>query len=130
MQWLGAVDDTRLQQAYASHHVLAMPSSHEGFGIAYLEGMGYGLPALASDSGGAAELVLPGKTGFLISTGRSDELAARIGWLHDHRSELARMGESARKATLAHPTWDDSAAAIRTFLQQTLEARRESTHVA
>ena len=130
IQWLGAVDTGRLQQLYASHHVLVMPSRHEGFGIVYLEGMGYGLPALASDSGGAAEWVLPGETGFLIPIGRSDELAERIRWLHGQRSELARMGESARQAAQVHPTWESSAAAIRHFLQEIIDARRKSTYVA
>ena len=35
-------------------HLLAVPSQYEGFGIVYLEAMGYGLPPLASAAGGAS----------------------------------------------------------------------------
>ncbi len=130
VRWLGEVDEGQLQQAYASHHVLAMPSSHEGFGIVYLEGMGYGLPALASDSGGAAELVVPGKTGFLITPGRSDELAAHIHWLHDQRSELARMGELARRRRKATPHGRKASPQSAISCRKLIDTRRNPTHVA
>ncbi|MGH9114961.1 MAG: glycosyltransferase, partial [Acidimicrobiales bacterium] len=38
----------------------------EGFGIVFLEAAAAGVPAVARDSGGAAEAVVDGETGFVV----------------------------------------------------------------
>lgn len=55
-----------LFQNLRSYHVLVQPSRYEGFGLTVLEGMAAGIPVLASDTDGPAELIgsLPG--GFLF----------------------------------------------------------------
>ena len=54
VRFLGMLDDAGVAERLAHSHVLAAPSSYEGFGIVYVEGMGFGLPALATTAGGAA----------------------------------------------------------------------------
>ena len=58
-----------------------MPSSYEGFGIVYLEGMAFGLPALATTAGGAAEIITSGQDGFLVLFPATDALARHLGTL-------------------------------------------------
>ncbi len=112
----GALDDDGLARAYSRSHVLAVPSDYEGFGIAYLEAMTFGLPVLASAAGGAAEIVKHGESGFLIPPARPDILADHLLRLVNDRPLLTRLGQAARRSALARPGWADSMESIRQFL--------------
>jgi len=112
----GAMADQQLSDALRRSQVLAVPSAHEGFGIAYLEAMGFGLPVLASASGGASEIVTEGETGFLIRPGDSHALAGRLYTLSRDRVRLAELSLAAQQLALARPRWADSMESIRQFL--------------
>lgn len=116
VQFWGAVDENALQEILRRSHLLVVPSTYEGFGIAYLDGMRYGLAILASTSGGAGELVTEGVEGYLIQPGDVSTLANRLQELHRDRMRLTQMGIAARKRFEQHPTWSESAAKIRQFL--------------
>ena len=45
-----------------------LPTSHEGFGLVYLEAAACGVPSLAVEQAGAAEAVKPGASGFFAAT--------------------------------------------------------------
>ena len=96
--------------------LLAVPSTHEGFGIVYLEGFAFGLPALAAASGGAEEVVSDGETGWSIreaaSGSASRRIADRLDTLAADRGRLAAMGLRAAERHRSHPTWAASAAAV------------------
>ena len=97
-------------------HVLAVPSSYEGYGIAYIEGMGFGLPAIAGSQGAAREIITPGKNGFLVSPGNAAELAGVLQLLSADRQRLAQMGLAALERFCQHPTWNDMGSSVRKFL--------------
>jgi len=113
---VGALDGQALQQAMLQAQVLAVPSGYEGYGMAYLEGMGYGLPPIAGGEGGASEFVRHGENGFLVDTSDAAALAVHLASLHADRLRLSRMALAARHTHLAHPTWEDTGAAIHAFL--------------
>lgn len=115
-RFAGAVPEAELAELMRGAHVLAVPSAYEGFGIVYLEGMGFGLPALASGQGGAAELVREGENGFLIGPGEVEALAEHLAWLAENREGLLEMSLAARQTYLAHPTWEESMNTARQFL--------------
>ncbi len=116
VNWAGAVSDAHLRELYADHHALVVPSRHEGFGIVYLEAMAYGLVAVGTESGGAGEIIRPGETGLLVPPDDPETLAGRLLWLAGHRREMGDMGVAARRAWLAHPTWEETGGRIRAFL--------------
>jgi glycosyltransferase involved in cell wall biosynthesis len=120
LNFLGHLGEEDLAALLRSSHALVVPSSYEGFVIAYLEGMGFGLPAIASTAGAAGEIITPGENGFLVEPGNADSLAACLSSILHDRSRLARMGKAALKRFGQHPTWDQSAAQIRLFLQSLL----------
>jgi glycosyltransferase involved in cell wall biosynthesis len=63
----GYVNHSRLPEQFSRAHVFAAPSEYEGGpGFVYLEAMACGLPVIACSGSGAAEVVTPGETGFLI----------------------------------------------------------------
>lgn len=58
--------------------VFLMPSLNEGLGSAALIAMAYGVPVIASRTGGLCELVQAGETGWLFTPGSADDLAHKI----------------------------------------------------
>jgi glycosyltransferase involved in cell wall biosynthesis len=95
---------------------MVMPSTHEGFGIAYLDGMAYGLPAVATSAGGARELVRHGHNGLLVPPDDPVALADQLARLIEDRRWLTLMGQAALATYREHPTWRDSAEVVRGFL--------------
>jgi glycosyltransferase involved in cell wall biosynthesis len=118
---LGVLPPRELAARYAASHVMVVPSSYEGFGIVYLEGMHFGLPAIAGTAGAAKEIIAHGENGFLVPPGDAAALARSISLLMEDRELLQRMSLAAHGSAAAHPTWNESAAQVRAFLQGLLE---------
>ncbi len=108
--------DEELTELLIDSHVMVVPSSYEGFGIVYLEGMGAGLPAIGTHNGAAHEIIQHGKTGFLMEVGDTAVLAQRIQQLHQNRQLLAQMSQAAFNHFQTFPSWEQSMAKIRDFL--------------
>ena len=66
---IGPVSGSDLADQYSNHHILAVPSSYEGYGIAYLEAMAFGMPGIGSTAGGASEIITNNINGFLVTPG-------------------------------------------------------------
>lgn len=113
---VGALQDDALENILAQSHALAVPSEYEGYGIVYLEGMSFGLPAIATTTGAAGEIIDDGVNGFLVAPKDATMLAERIDKLNRDRECVSRMGLAARERFLAHPRWDESMARIRQHL--------------
>ena len=121
----GGVWDEDLVSMLEQAHVLAVPSEYEGFGIVYLEGMAFGLPAIGTTAGAASELIQDGETGFLIETGNAQMLAERLGLLAADPSMLCEMSVKAKQRYLLQPAWQDTVSDIHRFLlQQAAEFKR------
>jgi glycosyltransferase involved in cell wall biosynthesis len=116
-----SLDNSLLVEQLKSAHVLAAPSSYEGFGIVYLEGMAFGLPAIGTTAGAASEIITDSENGFLIRPDDAETLSARLTALATDRQLLARMSINALKRYRQQPTWEQTAKNIREFLFQTIE---------
>jgi glycosyltransferase involved in cell wall biosynthesis len=112
----GALNDQPLIDKLRAAHVLVVPSSYEGFGIVYLEGMGFGLPAIGTTAGAASEVIDDGVTGFLIQPGDARGLADQLQLLSERRDILLEMSLAARNRYLRQPKWSQTAGRIREFL--------------
>ncbi|HEX6308595.1 MAG TPA: glycosyltransferase [Longimicrobiales bacterium] len=73
----------------------------EGLPITIMEASACGLPVVASPSGGSAEGVRDGVTGFLVPPGDEETLGRRIADLLEDASLRARMGAAARALALS-----------------------------
>jgi glycosyltransferase involved in cell wall biosynthesis len=114
----GACSDGRLQNLLGRSHVMALPSAYEGFGIAYVEAMGKGMPVIATTNGAAGEYVESGRNGALVAPDDPDAVASWIRRLAADRARLAEMGLEARATYVDMPQWSDTTARIRDFLQR------------
>jgi glycosyltransferase involved in cell wall biosynthesis len=116
----GSLDKEPLIEKLKGAHVLVVPSSYEGFGIVYLEGMCFGLPAIGTAAGGAGEIISDGDDGFLIQPGDGDLLGNKLRVLNERRDVLTQMSLAARERYLHQPPWEEIAIEIREFLQSFL----------
>lgn len=112
----GPLDREPLIEKLRRAHVLVVPSSYEGYGMVYLEGMCFGLPAIGTTAGAAGEIITDGIDGFLISPGDVDLLANRLKLLKEKRDVLIRMSLAARERYIRQPKWEQTASQIREFL--------------
>lgn len=116
VRFSGILAEDALRLKLTNAHALAMPSSYEGFGIVYLEGMGFGLPAIAGSGGGAGEIITHGVDGYLVAADDSWTLAHLLHELHADRQRLVTMSLAALQRYAAHPTWEQSMTRARGFL--------------
>lgn len=116
----GILDGETLTEKLQFSQVLIIPSFYEGFGISYLEGMAFGLPAIGTTAGAIPQLISDGVNGFLIEPGDSNALAKFIDQLASDRGLLTRLSLAALESFRSQPTWDQSAETIRRFLIQML----------
>jgi glycosyltransferase involved in cell wall biosynthesis len=112
----GALNNQPLIDKLKRAHLLVVPSSYEGFGIVYLEGMGFGLPAIGTTLGAASEVIDDGVTGFLIQPGDAHGLAEKLHLLSERRDLLLEMSLAARSRYQRQPKWNQTASQIREFL--------------
>ena len=116
VQFAGRLPDDELAKTLRSSHVLAVPSRYEGFGIVYLEGMSFGLPALATQAGGATNIVTDGETGALVDPDDSAAVAHELERFATDRDRLAEMGWAARRNYETHPDWKKTVERVRGLL--------------
>lgn len=86
-----------LRELYARADVFVLPTRAECFGIATVEALASGIPAVVSNVGGARDIVEHERTGWLIEPTVTD-LRQTLEQVLLHRDRLAGMGQEARAA--------------------------------
>ncbi|HWB31359.1 MAG TPA: glycosyltransferase family 4 protein [Vicinamibacterales bacterium] len=106
VEFTGFVSDEERWRLYREAAVFAMPSRREGFGLVYLEAMAAGLPCIGSIHDAASEVIVDGRTGWLVDQSDTNALADRIVHLLSDEPERAAMGDAGRRRFLAQFTFD------------------------
>jgi phosphatidyl-myo-inositol dimannoside synthase len=75
---LGRLSDDDLLALYRSADVFVMPSTEEGFGIAFVEAAATGLPVVAGNVDGSVDALADGAIGRLIDPLSHDEIVASL----------------------------------------------------
>lgn len=113
-RFLGRVDDADLPDVFAAADVFAMLCRNrwlgleqEGFGIVFLEAAAAGVPQLAGASGGAAEAVDDGVTGFVVDPPTDVEaVTEKLATLLDYAELRQRLGSAARTRAVEQFSYD------------------------
>jgi glycosyltransferase involved in cell wall biosynthesis len=104
----GLVPPGGMAAEYGDAAVFAFPSRYEGYGISLAEAMRAGLPVVAFDAGGTAE-VARGAAG-LVPAGDVAAFREALRGLLSDQAHRAREGARCRELAAALPTWPESAA--------------------
>ena len=126
----GPLDGRELKDVLSGSQLFVMPFSNEGFGIAYLEALAYGLPVLAPADGGVKEFIRHGDNGFLFAAGQTRSVADTILNLHKDRDSLLKLSQTALESSISRPGWNETMAAVDHFLIQLLKRRRTQDHLS
>ncbi|HLH14709.1 MAG TPA: glycosyltransferase, partial [Solirubrobacteraceae bacterium] len=87
--------------------LFVMPSTEEAFGVAYVEVMAAGVPAIGCrGEPGPEEIAAAGDGFLLVPPGDIERLSQRIDELLSDRQRLREAGERARATVAAHFTWE------------------------
>ncbi len=111
-----ALDTQELSSLMAEHDLLVVPSTYEGFGIVYLEGMAFGLPAIATTNGAAHETISHNRNGYLIEAGNRTTLAMHLRDLAADHQKLFEMSKAALRTYQNGPTWEGMGQRVYEFL--------------
>jgi phosphatidylinositol alpha 1,6-mannosyltransferase len=100
--WLTGED---LSRAFANMDAFAFPSETDTFGLAVLEALASGVPAVVSPRGGPKYTVEHGKSGYVEN--QFDEFAPLLAKLMTQPALLDSMRLEARRRALSMGTWAD-----------------------
>lgn len=93
-------------------HAFALPSLAEGISNTILEAMASGLPVIATEVGGNADLLLDGETGLLVPAAAPEAMAAALLKLAGDPARAAAFGVAGRERVEARFSM---AAMVRTY---------------
>lgn len=98
LHWLGFQNQSRTRDWYFAADLLVVPSEFETWGLVVNEAFSCGLPALVSDTCGAADdLVDNEKTGFVYPLGALESAKSYVSRLIENRSLQKELAEQARQ---------------------------------
>ncbi len=107
-----------------THHLLAasdffmLPSLAEGFSLALVEALAAGLPTVATNVGGAGEVIRDGEGGFLVPPADSAALAAALNKLLSlDEAQSRRQRQAARQAAQPFSTQAMADKTLRVYLE-------------
>jgi glycosyltransferase involved in cell wall biosynthesis len=89
----------------AASDAVVLPSVREQFGQVIVEGMACGLPPIAVDAFGPAEIIAHGETGWLVEPDDAASLANALVEAVNRPLERRRRGERAVRAARARYSW-------------------------
>jgi glycosyltransferase involved in cell wall biosynthesis len=97
VDFLGQISDREKNELYRRATVFLMPSRGEGFGLVFLEAMGYYLPCIAGNGDASREIVRDGINGLTVDPSDPEAVAAAVLRLFADPVLRATMGESGRR---------------------------------
>jgi glycosyltransferase involved in cell wall biosynthesis len=103
-------DRSDVRELLRGFDLFAMSSLTEGYSIALLEACAAGLPIVATDVGGNAEIVRDGINGMLVPARSEDALAEALIQLLNDPQRMAGMGKASRAWVLDEGSFTTMAA--------------------
>jgi glycosyltransferase involved in cell wall biosynthesis len=107
--WRGHAD---LPAGLNAADLLVLPSVREQFGQVLVEAMACGLPVIAADAHGPAEIVDDGRTGWLVAPDDEDALVSALVEASEGEGERRTRGEAAYHEARAHYAWPSLARGV------------------
>jgi glycosyltransferase involved in cell wall biosynthesis len=88
--------------------VFCLPSIVEGRALVMQEAMSQGLPLIITPNTGGDDLIIEGKTGFLVPIRSPELIAEKISWFNENRDMIPEMAHLSQQQAAKY-TWKDYA---------------------
>ena len=130
VKFTGYVAEDRLADFYNLCDVFVMANQEEengdieGFGMVFLEANSSAKPVIAGRSGGTADSVIDGVTGYRVDPRDIEELATTLRRLLENPDLCARLGEAGLRRAREEFSWEERAARIRQLSLEVVQKRR------
>jgi glycosyltransferase involved in cell wall biosynthesis len=121
IDFMGFVSEDEKIEMLREAHVVANPSSKEGWGVTVIESNACGTPVVASNVPGLRDAVVDGKTGYLVEYGDVAGFARRIVEILKNQELRGQLSNEAT-AWARRFNWDDSAEAILSVIDRLVAA--------
>jgi colanic acid/amylovoran biosynthesis glycosyltransferase len=99
---LGAQEQDAVIQAMRESDIFIAPSLAEALPVSVMEAQAVGLPVLATKVGSVDQIVLDGRSGWLVPAGDAAALADKLGLLIASRQEWPQMSAVGRRHVEEH----------------------------
>ena len=109
----GFISDAEVIALMTSADVLVIPSIYEPFGIVALEGMATGVPVVASQVGGLAEVIEHDRTGIFVHPRKPESIAWGVDRVLSNSDHARWLTQNARE--ILHKTYSWEAVAKKTI---------------
>jgi glycosyltransferase involved in cell wall biosynthesis len=108
IEFLGAVYANQKEELFQGSDIFVFPSHYpfEAFGLVNLEAMQVGIPVITTNIGALSEMVLDGRTGYIIPPKNPDILAEKINLLVEDPHLRRKMGRAGRERFLSMYSFD------------------------
>ena len=107
IRFTGFLTGQELSEKYEKADIFVSPTLKEGFGLAVLEAMSYGLAVIASNVGAIPEIIEDRLSGLLVELKNSESLAGAILEMLENPTFKERLQENAIKRCLQFKTIDE-----------------------
>ncbi|HEY83019.1 MAG TPA: glycosyltransferase family 4 protein [Dehalococcoidia bacterium] len=102
VRFLGIIPYDDLPAYYAACDLVVLPSWSEGFARTLMEAAFAQKPIVATDVGGARDIVTDGESGYIVAVDDSAQLAGRIIKLLSHPEKAKLMGQEGYQKAMAY----------------------------
>jgi glycosyltransferase involved in cell wall biosynthesis len=121
--FLGSLPHEAALGELARCHLHVMPSIHDAFGVAHVEAMAAGLPAIGGEGTGAEDIAAAGEGMTLVPPGDVTALARAIERLVADDAGRERLGEAARRTAAEHFSWSRNADETLALYEEVIKSR-------
>jgi phosphatidylinositol alpha-1,6-mannosyltransferase len=136
VRFAGHVPEELLPDCYNLCDVFAMLNREEangdleGFGMVFLEANATGKPVIGGRSGGTADAIVEGKTGFRVDASQLDELTATLRMLLTDTNLRCQLGNAGRDRVQREFQWRDRARMLHDASMEICKARSREKRTA
>jgi glycosyltransferase involved in cell wall biosynthesis len=111
-----------LDKLFMSADFLLVPTRAEAYGLVFCEAAAFGLPVIATNTGGVSEIVREGENGYLLPyEARGEAYAEVIARVYHDDERYSELVQASRAAYEGRLNWDTWGIAVKNILADLLD---------
>jgi len=102
----GSLSKSQIIEYYQNATIFVLPSYREGFPTSLMEAMSCGIPSIATNVEGSAELIKDSENGLLVPQKNPEKLAESVIYLLENEEFRNKIGANARNHIVKNYDWE------------------------